>query len=225
MLIFGQSYAQSESIVVPIKMQGGDSLNTQFRPIWSMTMDGDSVIDGTFNKPFLEIPIPDSLIQLTISKGLVQKFYNEYTPERLKELTEITVHFKQTIRGATPRFFRKDIMTLNTSVKDSLEWFRSYLEKDQRVVGYEVSVYQVDKLRWAEKRQLRRLHARIDEYMGDKTKLVFTGEPYSCSDVDSFNFQTEVTQEFINSQNTTRMRKLAQNYSLVIVVVRKWSDS
>lgn len=214
----------SQTKTIPIVTQNGDSLNLNYRCTYRLVVDGKDQGEMNFTKSSVVLPYPDSLLKVEINGGLVQRYYNEFTPTNVDTLGEIEVFWSNIRSTKTPRFFRQDIANDDLSIKDSLDWFLPWLEMDKRVTGYQIEVKNAGRLKASHKRRIRKIHAEIDAFLGRTSELIFTNVPYITTDEDAFNSGTKITSDFIDDQNTDYMKTLAQGYSIAMVLIIQWGD-
>ena len=222
-ILIGRSNStHAQSKIIPIITQTGDTLNIEYRMRYSIIVDGDSLNEVKMTQSSIELPVPDSLLQVSIFGNQLQTFYNEYTPSQLAKLSNIEVYFSHMISVQTPHFFKENILHPSESIEDSLDWFKSWLNEHTEIRGYEVYVYQSRGLTGLEKRKVKKLHRRIEKTLGYESNLVFKNEPYTTSQKDCFKSGESITMEFIESQNTPNMKNRAENYSMVLVFIILW---
>ena len=222
-----QVNGQSDSIRIPVRAQTGDSLNTsQFYCNYSFRTGADSLIKKKMARSSIVLPISDDITEVEIRGSLLQDYYNEFGRSDLIGLTCIEVYFSWKISHKSPRFFINAIENSDIQVSDSLNWFAEWLDYrlgDSIIEGYSVNVYSTKKLKYKQRRLIKKLHRKILEYLGGEPKLVITDEPYTTTDDDAFNLGTKITQEFIDSQNTDNMKGLAEQYSIVMMIEINWN--
>ena len=221
-LAFQSAKAQQITIV----NQLGDNINADGYLNVSIG-NGDTTVSMLLDKAHFEMPsiLCDNKINIVIDGALLQYFYNEYTCSQLSTLDTIVVHQKFKVGYLTPRLLLGFQKNLDSIFFKNL-WIKEWLEEYNEVAsGISFWVYNCDDLTQKDTIRIKEI---IEEYCNKldlsehANKIEFKDVAYTTSHEDFFKAGTEMTRKYIENQNTEDMRKIAEEYSLVVMIVIDW---
>ncbi len=166
----------------------------------------------------------DSLADIRIFGYLTQDYYNQYTPNQFKLVDTIKIVHSQQIIIPTPIFLIDVNQSIDTIIINNL-YFKNYIEQIGLPYSIYFEVFNSSKISKKEKKFIEKVKKIYCEKIGlenEKIKLVFSKNPYISNQLDFFNKGSQITDDFIESQNTSLMKKQAERYKLVTQLIINW---
>lgn len=220
-----QSLAQEITLV---RMDGSVIENSHTFDV-EITYDSDSSVQFALkdSKIHIDSSLCKEIVKIRISIPIGQSFYNEYLCGQIQNTDTIIVNQTHEIRSQTPRLYLGG--DLEETVFNDQFWIGEWLaEHPDLAKGILFKVYNTDRLSSKNKRKIRKYITEYCNRIGRPefaNRVETVGKPYTTGQQDDFNEGTVVTRQFIKSQNTNSMKRIAEKYSLVVVVDIDWNRS
>ncbi|MES2589241.1 MAG: hypothetical protein V4622_09680 [Bacteroidota bacterium] len=167
----------------------------------------------------------DSIADIIVGGDYIQMYHNQYLPKQFKSLDTIRVFNNRYIAHPFPIFLIDMQQAIDSLLFYELD-FATTLKQIDLPYTLSFNVFHADKVRKCEKKYISKAKKKYCEHLGidnDKIKLIYEDKPYTTNQFDFFTSGTEVTRNFINSQNTPWMKGQAENYKLVMWVMINWT--
>ncbi|MDH4472787.1 MAG: hypothetical protein QE487_09265 [Fluviicola sp.] len=224
-LLFNATRVFSQTIV--LVDQKNNILTVDWDYSVTITLDRKTSLSFKSEKALILVPQLkcDSLIEIEISGPRIQTYYYQYYCEQFNQLDTIQLADRTLIKGQTPRLLLGKTLELDSIYNNQL-WLKDWLLEYKDIVdGISFSVYNTEPLTKKEKRFVKQSIERYCQLIDKnefRDKVFFKNECYTTGQEDLFNADSQITRSFIDNQNTTDMKIIAEKYSIVVTVKIEW---
>ena len=169
----------------------------------------------------------DHLLKMRVNGQMIDDYYNEYLPSQLNKLDTIELFQTRMISEATPRFFLKMDYDLDSSIVHDATWFRYFMDESPMDSTFRFCIYHSHRLTKKQNTEIQRIKESFCSEVGvdgNTISVIDRKENYTTARFNFFNQRTIISKEFIKRQNTSFMKRKAEEYSLVLLIEIVWNN-